>query len=162
MTVCVLCILDQSDSPSSSVAVRLPYAGPKLPADTEADTHTKGNDDQAYQHLDQYPVALAQFGEALARVLVDFCGLGLLLPVCLSRPHLTICAALEVAVAHALHTAGIITTSQGPTRDHGLQVGVKGVQVIVGSSRRRNSGWVAEAKNGAGRRYCQGVGGGSC
>lgn len=149
-----MCSQSRGLLPSASIAVWLPNTGTKFPADAEAHAHAEGNDQEADQHLGYYPVALAEFGKALTRVLVDLGGLGLLLPVSLTRPNLAICTALEVAVARALHAAGIVATSQSSTRNHSLQISIKGVEFIVGGGWGRDGRGAIEPCNGAGRRNC--------
>lgn len=111
-----------------SIAIGLPDPGTEWLADAEAHSHSR----QYHQHddgnLDEDPVPLAHFGEALARPLVELVGLRLLLPVGLTWPHLTICAALELALARGLHATAIVFAC-GSGGDHGLDVGVEWVEV---------------------------------
>lgn len=84
-------------------SVTLPNAGTQRLTDAESDTHGNRNHQQDECNLGDHSVALAHFGETLARALVDLVGLGLLFPVPLAWPDLAIWAAL--GVAHRLHPA---------------------------------------------------------
>lgn len=133
-----------------SATAGLPNTGPNCSGDAETHAHGDGHYDRADEDLDDDPVPFAHFGEALARPLVDPGGLGLVLPVILAGPNLAFWAALQVAFACALHAAGVVGLCQGAARDHGLEIGVEGVEVIVGGGGGRDVGRTAGTNFGGG------------
>lgn len=92
--------------------------------------------------------------------MVHPCRLGFPLPVILTRPNLAFWAAFEVAFADALHSARVVLLRHCSARNHGLEVGIEGVQFIVGGGGRRHVRRTAVThfgaeRHGAGRRRYQ-------
>lgn len=149
---CHLCLC----RPPLLVSVRLPDAGVQRPRDAQPHAHRDAHHQGDNQDPDYYPIALTQACQRLAGPVVDASGLGFLFPVLLAGPDLAVGTAFQVAVACALHTAGVVGGHNGSCRDHGLEVCVEGVEVMMCRSGGRDIGEALEFL----RCGARGVGGG--
>jgi len=84
------------------VVLGSPYGSVERLADSKSNTDSNADDEKDDQPLDDPSVALAKLGHAGAAVLC-LCGLGLLLPVILSRPNLAVGLAGEGGARYLVH-----------------------------------------------------------